>query len=169
MLAVAGALILAGCQSIPTFAPPEQRQPMSDVRPYRVRHVADFRTGDATRVVSDILPPAGGWSWTRKRPTVKAQLRGLPQVFYEIDFAIADATFKETGPVAITFLVNDHALDTIRYDKPGPQRYEKLVPSDWLQLGKENFAAAEIDKVWTSPDDGAKLGFILNRMGLSEQ
>ena len=169
MLALAGSLILVGCQDSPTFAPPEQRQPMTNVRPYRVQHLALFTQGDTARIVSDILPPAGGWSWAGKRPTVGIRLQGNRQVYYEIDFAIADATFRATGPVSIKFLVNDHLLEEIRYDKPGPQRFEKLVPIEWLDFAKENLVTAEIDKVWTSPDDGAKLGFILNSMGLTEQ
>ena len=32
---------------------------------------------------------------------------------YTIDFSIAEATLKTTGPVTLTFLVNDHALDSV--------------------------------------------------------
>jgi hypothetical protein len=153
----------------PPFAPPEQRQPMPEFRAYRVQHIANFSEGDMSRVVADILRPAGGWSWTGKRPTVKVRLRSANHVHYEIEFAIAAATFQQTGPVSVTFFVNDHVLDTLHFSKPGPQHYEKAVPAEWLVLEKDNLAGAEIDKVWTSPDDGAKLGLILNRLGLTEQ
>ena len=125
--------------------------------------------GDMSQVAADILPPAGGWSWTGQRPAVKVRVRNAQKVRYEIDFTVADATFKQTGPVAITFFVNDHALDTIHYAKPGPQHYEKTVPAEWIDTGKDNVAGAAVDKVWTSPDDGAKLGLILTRIGLTEE
>lgn len=126
-----------------------------------------FSSGDLAGVVSDILRPAGGWSWTRKRPSVKIRLRGGLPVRYAIDFAVADATFAQTGPVNVTFFVNDHTLETIRYSAPGPQRYEKSVPPEWLK--PENIVGAEVDKLWTSPGDGAQLGLILNSIGLTEQ
>lgn len=126
-----------------------------------------FAQGDMAGVVSDILRPAGGWSWTRKRPSVKIRLRGGLPVRYAIDFSVAEATFSKTGPVKVTFFVNDHELETVRYAAPGPQRYEKPVPPEWLK--SENIVGAEVDKLWTSPDDGAQLGLILNSIGLTEQ
>ena len=169
-LTAATPLILTACQNLPLpIAPPEQRQPMADFRSYRVEHIVNVSEGDMSRVASDILPPAGGWSWTGKRPAVKVRLRGKQQVRYQMDFAVADATFKETGPVSVTFFVNDHVIETVRYAKPGPQHYEKAIPTEWLQPNNDNLVGAEVDKVWTSPDDGAKLGLILMRIGLTEE
>jgi len=163
-------LTLIACQNIPqAVAPPEQRQPMASTRPYRISHVLDLADGDTSRVVSDILGPAGGFSWTAKRPTIKIRLRGLPHVRYTIDFGIIDATFKDTGPVSITFLVNEHALETVRYTQTGSQHFEKDVPLEWIRRDEDTLISAEIDKVWIAPDDGAKLGFILSRMGLTEE
>jgi hypothetical protein len=142
---------------------------MGGFRTYRIEHIVDLSVGDVSRVASDILAPVGGWSWTGKRPTVKVRLRGSKNVRYIADFTVADATFKTTGPVSIIFLVNDHPLETVRYTKPGPQRFEKAVPAEWLEPMIETMVAAEIDKVWTAPDDGEKLGFILTRMGLTEE
>lgn len=163
-------LALTACQNLPPpYPPPEQRLPIANFRPYRAAHIVDLSEGDRTSVVADIQPPAGGWSWTGKRPAVKVPLRRTQNVHFKIDFAVADSTFQQTGPVSITFLVNGHALETRRYSKPGEQHYEKEVPAEWLEMEKDNLASAEIDKLWTSPDDGTKLGFILIRMGLIEQ
>ncbi len=142
---------------------------MAGFREYRVEHVVKFSEGDMSRVVADILTPAAGWSWTGKRPTVKIRLQGRKQVHYEMDFAVADATFKQTGPVTVTFFVNEHALESILYSKPGPQHYEKAVPLEWIKADTDNLVGAEVDKFFTSPDDGVKLGLILNRIGLTEQ
>ncbi|MEO5925938.1 MAG: hypothetical protein ABIR70_19115 [Bryobacteraceae bacterium] len=170
VLAAAFFLVLTACQNMPPpFAPPEQRPPMAGFRDYRVQHVSNFSEGDMSRVVADILNPAGGWSWTGKRPTIKVPLQGRKQVHYVIDFTVADATFKTTGPVTVTFLVNDHALESVLYSKPGAQHYERAVPLEWVKADADNLVGAEVDKLWTSPSDGAKLGLILNRMGLTEQ
>ncbi len=142
---------------------------MEDFRSYRIEHIVKLSEGDISQVASDILRPAGGWSWTGQHPAVKIRVRSAQKVHYSIDFTVADVTFKETGPVSITFFVNDHALDTLHYAKPGPQHYEKAVPAEWLQTDKDNVVGAEVDKVWTSPDDGAKLGLILTQIGLTEE
>ncbi|MEO8100636.1 MAG: hypothetical protein ABI811_23260 [Acidobacteriota bacterium] len=170
IIAPALSLLLTGCQNLPPpYAPPEQRVPLPDFRSYRVARMVDMADGDVRdHVVSDILGDTGSWRWTGKRPAVKVVLRGNQNIRYLIDFTIADATYKTTGPVMLTFFINDHVLDTVRYDKPGTQHFEKLVPAGWVVPDKETIVGAEIDKVWVSPDDGAKLGFILTRVGLTE-
>ena len=87
---------------------------------------------------------------------------------YIIDFVLPEVTFKVTGPVTMTFLVNDHPLDSVRYTAFGEQHFEKVVPPEWVEPMKENLVAASIDKVWVAPVDGAKLGFILTRIGLTQ-
>ena len=120
-------------------------------------------------VVSDVMRPVDGWSWTGKHPVVKLVPKLDRNIQMVVDLAVADATFKSTGPVAITFEVNGHALETVRYDKPGPHQYIKDVPEEWIEPGQETLLGATIDKVWTSPGDGAKLGFILTKIGLTEK
>jgi hypothetical protein len=124
--------------------------------------------GAAEHFVSGILPPVGGWSWTNQKFVVKVKTAGVENVRYVIDFSVADVTFKSTGPVNVTFFVNDHELATERYAIPGQQHWEKLVPAEWLQPNAETIIGAAVDKVWTSPGDGAKLGLILTKIGLME-
>lgn len=168
--AAALALSLTACHSLPpAYAPPAQRDPLPEFRPYRVSRLVRMSDADApSRVAADILGVPADWSWTGPRPTVKITLRGTHNVRYVIDFAIADATFSTTGPVTVRFFVNGHTLDTVRYTAPGPQRFEKPVPEEWLTPGEELLVGAEIDKVWVSPTDGVALGFILTRIGLTE-
>ncbi len=122
-----------------------------------------------THVVSDVMGPADGWSWTGKHPVVKVLPRVNRNIQYVADLAVADATFKSTGPVTITFEVNGHKLDTVRYDQPGKFQFAQDVPEEWIVPGKDTLLGAEIDKVWTSPGDGAKLGFILTKIGITEK
>jgi len=82
-----------------------------------------------------------------------------------VDFAVAKETFDATGPVTISFFVNDRLLEAVRYDQPGDKHYEKLVPAGWLRPDAMTTVAAEIDKLYRAPQDGAELGFILTRVG----
>ncbi len=162
---------LSGCQKMPeTYAPPEQREPFENFRPYRITRVVDMSDGDAdAHIVSGILPTSGGsWRWASQRPTVRVTLRRADNLVYTIDFSVADATFKGTGPVTLSFFVNDHELGSAHYDVPGVYHFEKPVPENWVEAGKDATLAAEVDKVWVSPEDGVKLGFILTRIGLRQ-
>jgi hypothetical protein len=56
----------------------------------------------------------------------------------------------------------------VPYKASGEQHFEKAVPAEWIEPGKDTLLAASIDKVWVAPADGAKLGFILTRIGLTQ-
>lgn len=168
-LFTAGCVLLTGCQNMPPpYALPEQRTALPAFRPYRILRVADMGKDGFLRAVRDILPPAEGWSWTNANPAVRVDAKGAGSAKLLVDFAVPEATFRFTGPVTITFLVNENRLPSQRYDQPGERHLQLDLPRGWVREG-ENILGAEIDKVWTSPADGVKLGFILNRMGLSEE
>ncbi|MEP7354163.1 MAG: hypothetical protein ABI824_13110 [Acidobacteriota bacterium] len=169
---VAGLTVFAtGCGGLPPSYPlPAQRTEFAAFRPYRTSYVINMSDADAqTHIVRDI----GGsvrdpWRWTGPHPAVKLALKEISSPLkYTIDFTVADATFKDTGPVTVTFLVNDQVLDRVHYTKPGEQHFEKAVPAAWLGTTSDITLSAEPDKVWTSPGDGAKLGLILTRLGLA--
>lgn len=171
-LAAAFGLMLLACSCREPqleFAPPRQRPPLENFKtpPARVVNMSD---PDApSRFVRDITGVATPtWRWTGPRPTVRVRVRTTENVRYVIDFTIAQTTFKDTGPVTLTFIVNDHVLDRVRYATPGQKHFEKSVPPEWLEPGKDAIAGAEIDKVWVSKDDGARFGFILTRIGLAQ-
>jgi hypothetical protein len=152
------------------YAPPEQRQPFENFAPYRVRRVVNMADGDAEKhFVRDIGGLAGTWRWTGKHPEVRVLLRTNQMLHYVIDFTIVEATFKDTGPVTLSFFVNGHLLDQATYKAPGSQHFDKPVPEEWVEAGKDATVAAEIDKVWVSPVDGAALGFILSGIGLRQK
>jgi hypothetical protein len=126
--------------------------------------------GVTPRLVRDIDdgPPAP-WRWTGPRPAVRIKIGYSRQMNYVIDFALPEVTFKDTGPVTVEFTVNDHVLNRVRYATPGSKHFEKAVPPDWLEPRSNVIVGAEIDPVWVSKLDGARLGFILTRIGLAEQ
>jgi hypothetical protein len=164
------ALALAGCQNMPEpYAPPVQRAPFENFRPYRVSRIVTMSDGDAEQhIVKDIGGLAGPWRWTGQRPTVRVTPRSNENLRYLIDFTIADSTFRETGPVTVSFFVNDRLLGSRRYTAPGDQHFEAPVPAEWVTPNAGTIVAAEVDKVWVAPADGARLGLILTRLGLTQ-
>jgi hypothetical protein len=170
-LGLACAAVLAGsaCQNMPgPFSPPVQRQPLEDFRPYGLSAIVSMSDDNATEhFVQDITSiQTDSWRWTGKRPTVRVRVGSGENLRYTIDFAIVDATLQVTGPVTVTFLVNDRALDRVRYARAGSQHFEKAVPSGWVTAGEDVTVGAEVDKLWTSAGSGPKLGIILVRIGL---
>ena len=171
LLIASFAVLLSSCQNMPEpYAPPVERQPFEDARPHRMSRMVDMSDADSIpHIVADISPGAPAeWRWTLQKPTVKVIASTNQGLRYTIDFSLPEVTFKATGPVTITFFVNDHVLDSVRYTASGEYHYEKAVPADWVEPLKDTVLAAAIDKVWVAPADGAKLGFILTRIGLTQ-
>jgi hypothetical protein len=113
------------------------------------------------------MDPAPGHParWTNQNPALRFHVRRASDRRLRVDFVIAHATMKVTGPVTIVFKVNDRPLDTVRYDVAGEKTFEKPVPSGWLTAGATATASLEIDKVWVAGNDGARLGVMLLRAG----
>jgi hypothetical protein len=105
--------------------------------------------------------------WTYAEPEFRFFLRSAGKLKYVSTFTVHSATFKDTGPLNIVFLVNGRELARQRYDAPGPQRFEKPVPDDWLKRGAENRVIMKIVNPWKAPD-GVLLGVVLHSAGFVE-
>jgi hypothetical protein len=161
---------LTSCVSQPDiYAPPAQRKPLDQQTLIRKSPMIDLSEPGADKSIVQDIPTgvqASSWRWTGQRPTVRLTLLTANNLKYHAEFAVPDATFKDTGPVTLSFFVNNRLLDKVRYTTPGQKTFDKDIPSGWLEAPGSNTLAIEIDKVWLSKDDGAKLGFILSRIGL---
>jgi hypothetical protein len=156
---------------VPYYPVPKQRPDELTPAEFKLHTPRIVDMNDSAAPLSFVRDIAGGppsiWRWTYQRPAVRIHAEFDQPVKYVIDFAVAEATLRDTGPVTIAFTVNDRVLDRVRYTASGAKHFEKLVPSEWLTPGKPNIAGAEIDKVWVSKD-GARLGFILVRIGFAK-
>jgi hypothetical protein len=85
-----------------------------------------------------------------------------------MDFALPNPTFRVTGPVTLSIAVNGRAFDHPRFEHSGQQHYERDVPAGFLHFGAINLVSIDPDKIYTAPEDGAKLGFPLSRLGFVE-
>jgi hypothetical protein len=161
--------ILCGCQSVPEYSPPPQRPSFAAFKARAARVVSMDDPDASLHFARDIFDGSKtSWEWTGQRPAVKVRIRSGARLKYVIDFTLPEVTFKVTGPVTLTFTVNDKVLDRVRYTAQGHQHFEKAVPEGWVEPNQYAIAGAEIDKVWVSQTDGARLGFILSRLGLEE-
>lgn len=169
--ALPAALVLAAtsCVNIPdTYAPPMQRKALAGPDTSNLKHfVAMGDEHAADHFLQDVNASleGGSWRWTGQKPTLRFVLASVRNLRLIMDFSIAGETMKQTGPLTITYWVNGKALDKVRYEKPGEQRFEKAVPEAWLYKNGDNVVTAELDKVYIAEGDGAKLGVTLMRIG----
>ena len=166
------ALLLAGCRTLPdTYAPPVQREVRAVTEPSFVGPFISLSNANADAYILKDVSPAvegGTWRWTYRRPELQFYLTRSSSLRFVLDFALADQTFAETGPVTLAVYVNDRLLDRFRYDKPGVHKLEKPVPPELLRENALNRVVIEPDKVWIAKGDGAALGFILSAAGFQE-
>ena len=164
-------VLLTGCVNQPqTFAPPVQRQPMLDGdAPKAPKQLVTMMDPDADAAIVQDLPRGvnGPWRWAGKKPTVRIFTTNTSGYKLRVRYAIADSTFKDTGPVSLTFFVNDQPFGVVTETSTGEKLFEKPIPSAMLRANADNYLAIEADKVWVSKLDGAQLGFILTSVELA--
>jgi hypothetical protein len=80
-------------------------------------------------------------------------------------FWIHSRTFSDTGPVTVVVRINDHLLGSMTCEHDGSYLFDRSVPSDWLKPGATVRLLAESSPLWTSPADGAHLGFLMEEVG----
>ena len=81
------------------------------------------------------------------------------------DFSIAGDTMKVTGPVTVSFFVNDKLIAKEKYAKPGDYHFDHEVPPGLLTVDKTATFAMESKPIFIAKGDGKHLGLILVRAG----
>ena len=109
-----------------------------------------------------------GYRWAFAHPVFRFLVPRMDHPKFVMDFALPERTFRTTGPVDLTFSVNGKFFDRMTCRLPGQLHYEHEVPTDLLRWDAINLVAIDPDKVWTSPSDGSKLGFVVSRLGFVE-
>ncbi|HZT33985.1 MAG TPA: hypothetical protein VFA33_29105 [Bryobacteraceae bacterium] len=162
-------VILTACGEAPeAYAPPPQRQaPEGSGYAYLGRYVHMNDINAEAYLVHDVAPAveSGAWRWTWRRPELRFYLRETAGLEFALDFAIADATFRQTGPVTLTLFLNGQRFSEVRCPRPGARQVRVPVPAGLAHANAVNTVVIQPDKVWVSPTDGAVLGFILSGAG----
>jgi hypothetical protein len=115
--------------------------------------------------VRDIAGDRGQFRWAFLHPELRFRVLDNHALTFAAELAIPEATFKDTGPVAITVLIEGHPLATLRCPRAEKYRITKPVPPDWVTPGKAVHVTFETEPQWISPTDGAHLSFILYNAG----
>lgn len=155
-------LLLTSCVKAPDSYPvPEQHLP------FRSSDTEFVGAGDPFAqkfFVRDIVPSDGGsWRWTAAEPELRFVLRSNQNRKLVFEFVINERTFKDTGPVTITFFVNKRLIGRETYESPGDKRFEKPVPAEWIRPNEETRVLARIENPWHTPQ--GDLGILLKRVG----
>jgi hypothetical protein len=161
-------VFLSACDRLPdSYPPPQQRQPVPGLNQLGPEAMLVSMGGSEVDpyIVKDIYPGTGiSWRWSKQEPTVRVPVRS-PKTF-SAEFALWPDSFKDTGPLTISFLVNGKLLDKVRYTTPGTKHFEKPVPTEWFAGSDQATVALSVDKLYTAPGDGAQFGVILVSLGL---
>jgi hypothetical protein len=163
-------LLCAGCAHPPeSYAPPQQRQPLTQPSPTGFGYFVYMSDPNAAAyLVQDFTGDPGTPRWAHSHPVMRFFVPALPRVRFAMDFAIPERTFRETGPVTLTFRMNGEVFDRHRCDAPGQQHYLHDVPPALMRANAVNLVAIDPDPVWVSKEDGDRLGFIVARAGFTE-
>lgn len=166
-------LFTSACQRQPYYPPPEQRQPPGEeTAAIRASTMINMNDEDAPEhLVQDISPTVegGSWRWVKKRPTVKVLLVKTRGLKLSADFTLWEGAMRQTGPVTMSYFIDNKLLDKVRYDTAGYKHFEKPVDFEWLQTAADTTVAMEIDKLYVDPADHTQLGFILTKLGFERQ
>lgn len=168
--AAAGAAFaaLAGCVRIPdVYAPPIQRRDPWEIQQGLKHYIHLAQPEAADHIVRDIVPDPenGPWRWTLQHPAFRFRVPTTQGIRFRAEVTVPDVTFEQTGAVTISFRVAGRLLGSEQVKKPGDFIFEKPVPPEWLTTGSPILVELDIDKLWVSPADGVRRGFILRRLG----
>ena len=110
----------------------------------------------------------GTWRWAHEHPVLRFLVPDVDGLKFTMDFSLPERTFRETGPVTLTFTLNGKLLDRSRFDRAGQLHYSHEVPPALLHKNAVNLVKIDPDPVWVSKADGGRLGFILSRAGFTD-
>jgi hypothetical protein len=125
--------------------------------------MSDADAGDY--IVRDIDRMPGAWRWASARPELRFRVQQPEGWHFAAQIAIPQVTFRVTGPVTVSYLIDGRKLGAIRCAHPGRFEIDQPVPSAWLDPGRYIHVTFEADRHWVSSEDGAQLSFQLIQAG----
>ena len=164
-------MIWVGCSSLPeSFAPPQQRTPSAGAQTEPFGYFLNMSDPNAGAYLVQGFESSGPgtWRWAHEHPVLRFLVPDVAGLKFTMDFSLPERTFRETGPVTLTFTLNGKLLDRARFEQAGPLHYSHDVPPALLHKNAVNLVAIDPHPVWVSKADGGRLGFILSRAGFTD-
>jgi len=116
-------------------------------------------------LVKDISPESDYRRWAFVHPELRFRVKDAHNLTFAAELTVPEVTYKVTGPVTVTYVVNGKALGTLRVDHAGDFRIEKQVPEGVVESGKYISVTFDAHPRWISPEDHAELSFLLRSAG----
>jgi hypothetical protein len=167
-IGMAGLLTLSCGRPAGRYPVPEQRSLDLGVDPGGIASfitMADPAADDY--IVRDISRERGVFRWAFLHPELRFRVKQSDHLHFTAELAIPEVTFKVTGPVNISYLVDGKTLGSVHCDHAGKYEVAKPVPQGWVQPDQYIHVTFAADRKWVSPDDGAQLTFLLFNAGFS--
>ena len=82
-----------------------------------------------------------------------------------MDFVIHSATFKDTGPIRLSVIINGQKIGEKLYTSAENQTFTAAVPDSALRDDGIALVETRLDKYYQAPDDAQKLGYLFVRAG----
>ena len=149
------------------YAPPTPRKPVDVFGTDSMSSWTAMGSSDAaTYIVRDIGSDvqAEAWRWALEHPEMRFFLKSASGWKAKVDYSIAQSLLEKTGPLTLTFLVNNTPIDSVRHDHDGRFTWEKPVPESALMAGGFNYLRIEPDKTAVEAT-GRPISFILTAAG----
>ena len=159
-------LAATACTGVPEYPPPEQYTGTPGFQPAMLQM---GRRNGGVQVLRDILDSPGLRRWTFAHPAFSFRLSSLEDLDFRMRFVVHETTFATTGPVTLTIHINGEIIDRPRFDTSGEREYRHAVPARLLALKNPVVVEIDVDPVWVSPADHAKLGIVLVSIGFEER
>jgi hypothetical protein len=166
------AVFEAGCSALPdSCPPPPQRQPLPTASAAALSYFLSMSNPNADAYIVQGFgrdTEGTGYRWAFEHPVLRFLVPRMDHPKLVMDFALPERIFRTTGPVTLAFSLNGKHLDRSTCMRPGQLHYEHEVPLELFHWDAINLVSIEPDKVWTSPADGTRLGFVVSRVGFVE-
>ncbi len=155
-----------GCNSGKQFHPlPAQVVAISDQDPGGLPRRVSFGDTDANDYIVDGINGGDAFRWTREHPQVRLLRPAGPDCTFYMKFRLAERTMEDTGPVTIQVKMNGRQFKSYRYEAAGVYLIEDPCPVSEESIPGPTLIEAGSTPMWTSPDDGAKLGYLIQEIG----
>ena len=102
------------------------------------------------------------------KPELRFRVTTAAQLKFTAEFTIPEVTFKVTGPVTVSCAVNGKRVGGLRCEHAGDFRLDLPVPKGLVDPDKIIRVTFEASPRWVSPEDGARLSFLLRSAGFTQ-
>jgi hypothetical protein len=160
----------SGCGGAPSYPPPQQRAQFAESGPATLGPFVSMGGPDAKLYIVEGFASEneGVWRWAYEHPVLRFLVPEMHHPKFTMDFSLPERTFRVTGPVTLSLTLNGKFVEAARIQQAGQQSYTFDLPADAIRKDEVNLVSIVPDKVWVSPDDGTKYGYILHRAGFVE-